>query len=364
MKKILFILHVPPPVHGSSVMGKFIVTSDIVNSEFKTNHINLGTSSKIDEIGKGSFRKIVLYCQILIAVVNQLLFNKPDIVYLAITAKGVAFYKDFIVVLLTKIFRIKLVLHFHNKGVCLNQNKIIDNILYRILFNNTKVILLSQFLLYDIKKYVISKNVYYCPNGIPKMNSIIKSKSNNNKITNILFLSNLIESKGVFILLEACSMLKKRGVEFNCTFVGGEGDINKNDFQEKLKCLNLKDLVSYEGKKYGDEKEKYFLNADIFVLPTLNDTFGLVILEAMQYSLPVIATIEGGIPDIVLDNQTGYLVEKNNALSLADKLELLIGDANLRLKMGRKGFQIFEKKFTIESFEKNFVGILKNIITS
>ncbi len=363
MKKILFVLHVPPPIHGSSIMGEFIKDSKKVNSEFYTEFINLSTSKEIDEIGKKILSKILPYLLIIAKTLQQLIFNRPDLVYLAITAKGIAFYKDMIIVAFVKLLRIKLVLHFHNKGVSLRQNNFLDDCLYRIAFKRTKVILLSKFLYYDVEKYVNPQDIYICPNGIPKI--IVKhSKPKKRKTINILFLSNLMKSKGVFILLEACSILKKKGFDFDCTFIGGEGDINRNQFQMKVESLHLDNFATYLGKKYGEEKEKYFSKADIFALPTLNDTFGLVILEAMQYSLPVVATIEGGIPDIVLDNETGYLVEKNDIFSLADRLETFIIDANLRIKMGSQGLGLFEERFTIDIFEKNFVSILKDLTTS
>ena len=365
--KILFILHKPPPVHGSSMMGRYIMESSIINQSYDCNYINLSTSLTVDEIGKNSFIKIVRYLSIVAQVLKQLITNKPQLCYLAITAKGLAFYKDSLIALLVKSFGVRLVYHFHNKGVSTKQHKFIDNLLYLIVFKNTDAILLSKHLYPDIQKYFPTTRVLYCPNGIPDIDAGQKTldKRNNEKVE-ILFLSNLIESKGVFVLLQACKILKQKGILFHCTFVGGEGNIKAQHFQQKVNDLGLVEQVVYIGKKYGKEKEKPFSNADIFAFPTYydNETFGLVNLEAMQYSLPVISTYEGGIPDVVENGVTGFLVPQKDAKALSEKLELLIKNPELRSQLGSAGRLKYEREFTLVHFEKRLTTILYNISTN
>ncbi|WP_010180118.1 glycosyltransferase family 4 protein [Aquimarina agarilytica] len=361
MKKVLFILHLPPPVHGSAMVGKFIKDSHLINASFNTSYINLGTSKSIDEIGKSPVKKIGIYLKIIFQVVYQLIFNRPNIAYLAITAKGVGFYKDFLLVLIIKLLGVKLVLHHHNKGVSDYQHRFLDNLLYKITYKNTSVILISKHLYYDVSKYVKREHVNYCANGIPKMEFKSISENNEKGIIQLLFLSNLIESKGVYVLLQALKILKERKLKFFCTFIGGEGDITAEMFNERIAELDIKSSVVYKGKRYGEEKEKAFTNADIFVFPTYNDVFGLVNLEAMQFSLPIVSTLEGGIPEIVADGTTGFLVEPNDVYDLVNKIEILIKDSELREKMGKEGRTRYEEKFTLEKFEHTFQHILKKI---
>lgn len=184
------------------------------------------------------------------------------------------------------------------------------------------------------------------------------------KITSILFLSNLIESKGVFTLLEACAILKTKKIQFNCVFIGGEGDIDIAKFNKKVTELDLVDNVTYQGKKYGEAKYQAYSNADIFAFPTYyrNETFGLVNLEAMQHSLPIVSTFEGGIPDLVIDGFNGFLVPQRSVIELADKLETLILNPSLRKSMGIAGKKLYEDKFTLEIFENRMLNILSDVI--
>jgi len=362
-KKVLFILHWPPPVHGSSVVGLKIKESKIINENFDCYYINLGTSKSIDEIGKNYLSKIFRFPIIIWRVLRSLIFNRPTICYFAITAKGTAFYKDALVVCLVKFFRVKLVYHFHNKGVSTRQNQFTNNLLYRFVFNNTDAILLSKYLYFDIQSFIPETKIHICPNGISKLDKPpMPVDKKQNKIANILFLSNLIESKGVFVLLAACSILLQKGISFKCDFVGGEGDINASQFQNKVKSLGLTNHVKYLGRKYGEEKNKAFNEVDIFALPTLEDCFPLVLLEAMQNELPVVSTFEGGIMDIVEDNVTGFLVQPQNAQSLAAKLELLIQNSDLRKIMGKAGRQKYEQEFTLVKFETRLKEILNQMV--
>ena len=131
LKKILYILHYPPPVHGAAMVGQYIKESTLLNSTFSSTYINLSTSSSVDEIGKNGWLKMKRFFEIIRHVFFAITKNKPDIVYLTLTSSGIGFFKDAIVIMLLKAFGLKMIYHFHNKGVSLNQHKLG----YHFLFN-------------------------------------------------------------------------------------------------------------------------------------------------------------------------------------------------------------------------------------
>lgn len=306
------------------------------------------------------------YVRLLRSVYLQLHHFKPDLCYITPSSKGIGLYKDVPVIALAKIFGVKTVFHFHNKGVRQKQHRVFDRKLYQWVFKGTYVILLSKHLYSDIEYYVPPERVYFCANGIADESSelsIHKEKTDKTTVQ-LLFLSNLIASKGVHVLLNACLKLKQLGLDFYCTFVGGIGDVTEEVFNRNTVQLQIEDKVRYVGKKYGKAKTEVFLNADIFVLPTYyhNECLPLVILEAMQHQLPVVATHEGGIPDMVLHEKTGLLCDRKQPDQLAHALEKLIKNETLRKSMGAAGREYFEAHFTLGIFEKRFVEVISRII--
>lgn len=371
---ILFILHLPPPVHGASMMGKYIHDSDVINGAFDSHYINLTTAKNLEDIGHFRLGKIREFALLLNRIRKAVKSLHPELVYITPNACGGAFYKDFVVVELVKSLGCMVVVHYHNKGVATRQNRRLDNFLYRRFFNGIKVILLADSLYKDVKKYVSRNDVFVCPNGIPEKtdetgresqadNNITPRKHNN--VPHLLFLSNLLITKGVIVLLDALKILKSKGYSFACDFVGGEtADINAASFTEEVDKRGLAGDVVYHGRKYGKDKQRFYADSDLFVFPTFypNECFPLVLLEAMQNGLPCISTREGGIPDIVVDGETGLLVERENSIDLAEKLAWMLDHPQQREQMGICGRKRYLNLFTLQAFETHFKEILSQII--
>lgn len=361
--RILFVLHLPPPVHGAAMMGKYIHDSKLINESFCCRYINLTTAKSLQDIGKGGAKKLWKFVCLIVKIIKTVVGFKPQLVYVTPNACGGAFYKDFVVVQLLKLMGRKVVLHYHNKGVATRQDRKVDNWLYRRFFKGVRVILLAEALYKDVEKYVERKDVFICPNGIPETLTVEPSAERHNDVPHLLFLSNLLISKGVLVLLDACKILKDKGYSFVCEFVGGEtAEIDAKRFDEEVGKRRLNEITSYQGKKYGEEKGKAFDKADVFVFPSSNDCLPLVIPEAMEHKLPVVATDEGGIIDMVKNGENGLIVEKQNANSLADSLEYFINDKHLREKMGEDGYRKFRAHFTLQAFEKQFVSCISQTL--
>ena len=361
----------PPPVHGSAMVSQQIKDSKLINESFRCDWVNLGTSRRMDEIGKQTLAKPFRFFGAWLRTLWLLITHRYALCYLAITCHGVGLLKDAPFMLLARLFCKRRVIHQHNKGM----SKDVDRWPYRWLlplcYKNAKVILLSWHLYPDIEKVVPKEDVMICPNGIKvqefksSSNSKSKDAEEANKIPRLLFLSNLIESKGVIVLLDALKILADKGYSFQCDFVGGETkEIDAKRFAEEVDRRQLNRLVFYRGRKYGNEKEEFFKKADMFVFPSMEDCFPLVLLEAMASKLAIVTTTEGAIPDEVKDGENGLIAQKNDAESLATCISKLIDAPALRKKMGESGRERLEFMFTEDIFEKRMKDILWTYINS
>ena len=361
-KSIQFVAPFPPPVHGSALVSQQIRDSRLVNDTFSCDYVNLSTSRGVDEVGKNSLIKYIRLLASLSRLFGKLLTRRYDLCYLAITCHGRGFLKDAPFALLCRLFRRPVVIHQHNKGMSRDAGRRPYRSLLSSVYKNASVILLSDRLYPDIQAVVPRGRVFICPNGIPVSDTGPKEPSDD--APRLLFLSNLIASKGLWVLLDALQILNDGGRMCRCDIVGSETkDITADRLRQEIRKRNLDEAVTYHGKQVGEGKEKLLRQAALFVFPTFyeNECFPLVILEAMAHSLPVITTDEGGIPDMVTDGENGLICRKQDPRSLADCIRRLMEDKDLRVRMGEEGHRRLKESFTEGQFEEKLVGILSQL---
>jgi len=179
--------------------------------------------------------------------------------------------------------------------------------------------------------------------------------------TNVLYFSHMSRLKGVYTAFEAMSLILKERADIMVTFGGPLEDREVKSRLEELQ-KDYPQRVYYLG--YVEdvvERTKIFRQADIFIFPTLRDVFGLVLLHAMAEGLPIVASREGTVPEIVADGTNALLVEKGDAKALADKILLLADDPPLREKMGQANRRRFEETYTLEKYGEAMIGAFKQM---
>lgn len=372
---ILIIAPLPPPVHGSAMVSRYIRESVVLGESFVMDFVNLSTSRKMDEIGKTSLHKLFRFAGAYFRLLGKLMRHRYDLCYLAITCHGIGFLKDAPFVWLCKLFGRKVVIHQHNKGMSADVHRWPYRWLLPMTYRHATVILLSWRLYPDVADVVRKEQVRICANGIPPLEASSRTKSSASRLDGaknldvssgcirILFLSNLMVSKGVFVLLDACKVLKDKGYAFVCDFVGSETkEIPRSRFEEEVKRRDLQREVVFHGPLYGERKQDFFHRADIFVQPTSDDCFPLTILEAMSSGLPVVATDEGAISDMVIEGKTGFLCRKEDVSSLVKAIEKLLVNKELRKQMGDKARFWYKERFTQDAFERRLSEVLSDIL--
>ena len=147
-------------------------------------------------------------------------------------------------------------------------------------------------------------------------------------------LSRAYAHKGLATVFVALQKLHVRGIRASLDIVG-EGDM-KATYAARVRALQLEEYVHFRGKLLGTKLADVYRQAALFVLPTSNDSYPITVLEALASGLPVISTRVGDIARMVEDGKTGFLIEPNDADALAEKVEILLHDYELRMNMGQR----------------------------
>lgn len=148
----------------------------------------------------------------------------------------------------------------------------------------------------------------------------------------ILCVGRLVPAKGQRVLLDACRLLAERGHPLHITFVGtGPG---ADGLKTHAAVLGLGASVHFTGALTHAETRARLAEADVFVLPSFAEGIPVSIMEAMAIQLACVSTWTAGIPELITDNVDGLLVPPGSAHALADALELLFADPQLRARLG------------------------------
>jgi len=157
----------------------------------------------------------------------------------------------------------------------------------------------------------------------------------------ILYVGRLAPIKGLETLLDAIALLARQGRRVRLLVVGGDADEPQDSHEVGLRArittLGIADLVSFAGPQPQETLRTHYVAADVTVLPSHYESFGMVALEAMACGSPVVASRVGGLTTTVRDGVTGFLVPEGDVSALAGRLETLLADPDLRWRLGREG---------------------------
>jgi D-inositol-3-phosphate glycosyltransferase len=155
----------------------------------------------------------------------------------------------------------------------------------------------------------------------------------------VLYVGRIAPVKGLDTLLDAAARLRDRAPQV--LIVGGDADEpldgHEGELRRRAERLRLGDRVRFIGARTQPVLRTYYVAADVTVLPSYYESFGMVALEAMACASPVIASRVGGLVSTVRDGVTGYLVADGDADALAARIDGLLGDADLRWRLGHEG---------------------------
>ncbi len=188
----------------------------------------------------------------------------------------------------------------------------------------------------------------------------------------ILYVGRIEPLKGIDNLIQAISKIQKKGVlkccPHNLVIIGGEPDAKPEEMnaemarlQDLVEELEIENFVVFLGKQDQQILPYYYSAAEVVVMPSHYESFGMVALEAMACGTPVIASQVGGLAFLVRDGETGFVVPGNDVESLSNRLVDLIKDENLRKNLGAKSTE-YAELYAWENISEKIIGVYDQVL--
>ena len=349
--KIIFLGPLPPPYMGPSVATGIILRSALKN-KFRLVHLDTSDHRDLSTLGAVDFGNIYLaikhYCQLLWLILR----HWPRIVYIPISQTTIGYLRDSGFILLAKIFRRKVVCHlrggnFRNwyNGASAFMRWYVRRV-HRLV--DAQIVLGEKLrpLFYGILE---QDRIHVVPNG-RDFDGLTASRDGNDvyRRLRVLYLSNFVRTKGVLEVMQAIPLVRRDYADVEFLFAGDWNDDAVRLEMEQLLSRYRDHPVRLVGKVSGKAKYDLLNEADMFVFPTYYPPEGhpWAVVEALAAGLPVISTDQGAITESVIDGRNGFIVEKRNPYSVAEKILVLCKNRELRQRMGAESRRLYEQEFT------------------
>lgn len=280
----------------------------------------------------GCARKLLTFFKAYVQFWKWMLFHKEIEIVHVHGSSDTSFWRKRFFINLAKLFGKKVVFHCHGSEFQRFSAQHL-NAVQKTLTKCDCIIALSESWKEWFETTIHHKNVVVIKNVI----ALPRVKKVKHNIFVLLFLGRLGKRKGIYDLLDVL-IKHKTTFEGKVKFLfGGDGDVEQ--VKEIIKQNGLENIAEFQGWVNGEKKE-YLLNlADAFILPSYNEGLPISVLEAMSYSLPVISTTVGGIPEILKNGENGFIMEPGDKDAIYHAVVSLMEDKNLCKDMGKKSFE-------------------------
>jgi glycosyltransferase involved in cell wall biosynthesis len=367
VRRVMLVGQTPPPVDGQTVMIQALVNGQYDGVEVY--HVRTELSRTTSEVGVFHLRKPIMLLKALADMLIGRWRSRAQILYY-LPAGPMLFpvLRDIFLLVSTRWLFRYTVFHFQAAGL----PEIYPRLpwwlkpLFNLAYRNADLAIFLTPSGAPAGADLQAKVVSVIPNCIPDMaqDFLVDSRRGNDGVPRILFMGVLCEGKGVITLIEACSLLQKAGLRFRVVCAGAfTSETFKREVMKLLDDRGLNGVISFPGVLTGETKSRAFREADMFCFPShyYAESFGIVLIEAMSFGLPIVTTRWRGIPDVVGESGGAFIVEPKRPDLVAAELEKLFRDSELRVVMGRRNREWFCDHYTIEIFRSGIERVLQEV---
>lgn len=353
-KRLLYLVQLPPPVHGPSKMNAWICAHPAINAGLQVSVLRFEFARSLADLNRITPGKLVRYIGLLFKLVARLSRWRPHAVYVTPVPSGPGFLRDAMVLLLIRASGARRIVHLHGRGIGHASQNRFWRLLYALTLRNAVVISLSerQRQLEFAHLQNVPMQHWIVPNTVPESADTERSApvqppvANGDRPLALLYMSALFRSKGVYDLLPLAAQLKQEGIAFQLRVAGTGTAAAQTELRDAVAAADLSTEVTLVGEVSGVEKRAELQRAQIFLHPTYDDYQPIVLLEAMAHGIPVVASRIGAISEMVTHGKTGLLFTAGDTRELLSHVKMLYLAPERRRDMGCAGQQRYAQTFS------------------
>ena len=366
MNSILLDGQTPPPYHGQA-----IATQQLFDQRWeglKVQYLRMAYSHSESEVGRFKIRKIFHLISLVIKSWFILIKNWPCCLYYPPASPNrTPVIRDVVFLLLVRPLAKNTIFHYHAGGLPAYVASLSFPLrfLSKLAFSNATLgIEISESQLNEDVFFPVKKRICIS-NGLAVSDLKQRSCEKGDGKRRILFIAGLRESKGVMDIIGTAEKMRQLGADFVFDVAGAWQEENtRREFETELSRLDLDDKIILHGRVTGEEKWELYRRAYAFFFPSFyeSENFPLVLIEAMAFGLPIVATNWRGIPELVVEGETGRLCDVQSCEQFSFALNELIKNEDQHEKMASLARSRYEKKYTKDAFISAMRSAFESVI--
>ena len=360
---ILLVGQTPPPFHGQSVVTGMLFDHDW--GDLAVERLRMAYSDSIDDIGKAGVGKVLHLLSLIWQTWMIVLKKRPTVLYYLPASPNLApVVRDFLYLASVRWLFSKTVFHYHAGGLdqWIASKKWIKFFL-KWVYSGVDCSIDVNITKPASGEYFNAKKNAVVMNGLDV--GVASRKRSREDTFQILYLGLLCEPKGVMELVDTASRLKKSGCECEFVMVGGwESDAFQSELESAIARAEVSEMFLFKGILKGDSKWQAYADADAFIFPTHHptETFGLVLIEAMAFALPIITTRWRGVPHVIGESGCATLCDTHSPDQYAEAIADLVKFPDKRKQMGKAARKHYEANFTREKFLGKMEDVFREVL--
>lgn len=331
--------------------------------EYQLIHFQVGSEGKRE----GVLQKLQRFLLSPFALAAKIIAVAPDIVHLNTSLEQKSFWRDAVYLLVAKLLRRRVIYQVHGGELpqqFFGGNRILTSFLRRLLSWPDAVVLLASVEREAYQHFSKFKRLLVIPNAIDLDDYADQGRKQlESGVIKLGYIGRLAHNKGVYEAIEALGILRKAGVEDVTLTIAGSGPAEA-DLRAQVKSQGLDKEVIFAGALFGEQKNNFWRQTDIFVFPTFHrEGLPYTVLESLASGTPMITTRVGGIVDVIKDGMHGTFVEASDPVAVASAIRVMSEDRERMREMSLECVARAREFYGVDRLARQFSELYKVLLT-